>query len=127
MDSVGALGRVNGTLASLAAPHSVAPLTRPARPQRLAFAGAPPSSLPAVRFGLAHQHAIPTCTWYARAGDEVCSCEGRQEVVERLLVRQIDDAEAEADLGLVRCEQLPVPIPRSSRCRGARTYAPHRS
>jgi hypothetical protein len=39
-------------------------------------------------------------------GHEMCAAEGREEVVQRILVRQVDDAEPHAELGLVAAEQV---------------------
>ena len=49
----------------------------------------------------------------------VRSAEGRQEIVERLLVRQIDDGETGAPLVLVAVEDLSWPTPMSKRLRDA--------
>ena len=50
---------------------------------------------------------------------EMGAAERRQEVVQRLLVRQVDHAESNAELGLSVCSRLSTPSPRSKRCRGA--------
>ena len=47
--------------------------------------------------------------------DEVCSREGGQEVVQRLLVRQVDDVKPNF---VALCAAGCPPIPRSNRCRG---------